>query len=189
MAVLLELSRRLAGSRPARTVQFVAFVNEEPPYFQTAEMGSYVYARERRRRGDRIAAMISIESVGYYTDAPSSQRLPAAMRPLFPDRGNFIAFAGDTGSGELVREALGAFRRAEALPSEGAAAFGPGIDWSDHWSFRQAGYPAIQVTDTATFRNPHYHKAGDKPDTLDYDRMARFATGMMEVAAQSANGR
>jgi Zn-dependent M28 family amino/carboxypeptidase len=189
VAVTLALARHFARMQPQRTLRFVAFVNEEPPYFQTADMGSLVYAKECRRRGDRIEAMLSMESVGYYSAAPSSQRFPVSMAGLFPSVGNFVAFVGNVGSGDLVRETVGAFRRTGALPAEGAALPNaiPGVGWSDHWSFWQAGYPGIEVTDTAPYRNPYYHKPGDTPDKLDYDRLARLTAAMVGVVDGLAN--
>lgn len=189
VATTLALARHFARTNPARTLRFVAFVNEEPPYFWTAEMGSLVYAKECRRRGERIEAMLSMESVGYYSASPSSQHYPPAMRGLFPSTGDFVAFVGNVGSGALVRETVGAFRRTAALPSEGAALPNaiPGVGWSDHWSFWQQGYPGIEVTDTAPYRNPYYHTPKDTPEKLDYDRLARLTAAMYEVVAELAS--
>jgi Zn-dependent M28 family amino/carboxypeptidase len=186
VATVLALARHFAHSRPLRTLRFVAFVNEEPPYFQTADMGSLVYAKECRRRGERIQAMLSVESVGYYS---ATQEYPAAVRGLFPPRGDFIAFVGNLSSASLVREAAKAFRQAVDLPAEAAALPEEieGVGWSDHWSFWRQGYPAIEVTDTAPYRNPHYHMPSDKPETLDYNRLARLTTGMYDVVAALAN--
>jgi hypothetical protein len=186
MAVTLALARHFAHSRPLRTLRFVAFVNEEPPYFQTAEMGSLVYAKQCRRRGERIEAMLSMESVGYYS---ATQQYPLAIRGLFPPRGDFIAFVGNLSSASLVRAAAGAFRRSVDLPAEEAVLPEEleGVGWSDHWSFWRQGYPALEITDTAPYRNPFYHLPGDKPETLDYSRLARLTAGMYEVVAALAN--
>ena len=167
-----------------KTLRFVAFVNEEPPFFQTEEMGSFVYAKRCKERGDHITAMISLETIGYFSDEPGSQKYPAAGLGFFyPGKGNFIGFAADTRSRPLLREAVAAFRQARKLPCEGAAlpAAIPGIGWSDHWSFWQCGYPAIMVTDTAPFRYPHYHEPTDTPEKLDYDRFALVVSGMETV--------
>ena len=103
VAAMLELARRFAGQPHRRTVRFVAFVNEEPPFFQTAAMGSLVYAREAKRRGDRIVAMLSLETIGYYSDRPNSQQYPVAPLALFyPNTGNFIAFVSNIGSARLL---------------------------------------------------------------------------------------
>jgi hypothetical protein len=177
VAVLIELARM---GLPAR---FVAFANEEMPYFQTGEMGSHVWAGRARKAGERIDAMLSLEMLGYYRDAPGTQKYPAPLSWFYPDRGDFIAFVGDVGSRALVRRTVDAFRRHARFPSEGVAAPAgiPGVTWSDHWSFRQHDYAAIMVTDTAFFRNPHYHQASDTPDKLDYERMARVTLGLAAV--------
>jgi Zn-dependent M28 family amino/carboxypeptidase len=189
IAALLELARLLKDNHPTRTVRFVAFVNEEPPWFQTESMGSMVYAREAHRKHENIVAAISLETIGMYSDRPGSQEYPQPMGLLFPDRGNFIGFVGNLSSRALVRSAIGIFRQTASIPSEGSAApeFLSGVGWSDHWSFWQVGYPAIMVTDTAPFRNPNYHRPTDKPDTLDYDRMARVVSGLQQVVTALAN--
>jgi Zn-dependent M28 family amino/carboxypeptidase len=183
VAALLELARLLKDSHPARTVRFVAFVNEEPPWFQTDDMGSLVYAEQAHKLKENIVAAISIETIGMYSDAEGSQQYPAGFKSLYPSKGNFIAFIGNLGSRGLVRDAVHSFRASTKFPSEGSAvpAAIPGVGWSDHWSFWQEGYPAIMVTDTAIFRNPNYHQPTDKPDTLDYDRMARVVHGLVSV--------
>ena len=171
VAVLIELSSMVPG------VRFVAFANEEMPYFLGPEMGSFVYARER---GKGVRAMFSLEMLGYYRDAPGSQTYPAPLGLFYPDRADFIAFVGDLGAFGLVRKSIGAFRRNARFPSEGLAAPSiiPGVSWSDHWSFRQHGTPAVMVTDTAFYRYPHYHLPSDTPEKLDYERMARVTMGL-----------
>jgi hypothetical protein len=189
VAALLALARRFAGKPCAQTVRFVAFVNEEPPYFQTAEMGSFVYAQRCKERGDKISAMISLETIGYFSDAPRSQIYPApGLGAFYPSIGNFIGFVGNVGSRTLVRRAVKIFRQEGKLPSEGAAvpSFIPGVGWSDQWSFWQCGYRAIMITDTAPFRYPHYHAATDTPDKLDYDRFALVVSGAEKIVASLA---
>jgi Zn-dependent M28 family amino/carboxypeptidase len=183
VAALLELARILKNSHPARTVRFVAFVNEEPPWFQTGDMGSLVYAKEAHRKKENIVAAVSLETIGMYSDAEGSQQYPEGFKALYPSKGNFIAFIGDLGSHALVRDAVASFRASTQFPSEGSSvpAWITGVGWSDHWSFWQEGYPGIEVTDTAPFRNPNYHRPTDKPDTLDYDRMSRVVRGLVGV--------
>ncbi|MCI0362486.1 MAG: M28 family peptidase, partial [Phycisphaerales bacterium] len=189
VAATLALARAFAESKPDRTLRFVLFANEEPPYFQTENMGSLVYAKRCRERGENTVAMLSLETIGYYSDAPGSQTYP--IKPIgwvYPTTGNFIGFVGNYNSRKLVRQAIKSFRAHAQFPSEGGALPGwiPGVGWSDHWAFWQAGYPAIMLTDTAPFRYPHYHSIHDTPDKLDYDRMARVVDGLRPVVADLA---
>ncbi len=189
VAALLALARTFRLRTPGRALRFVAFANEEPPHFQTDAMGSLVYARLCRERGDRVVAMLSLETMGWFDDREGSQKYPAPLSLFYPSRGDFIGFVGDFGSRRLVREAIGLFRRGATIPSEGAALPGviPGVGWSDHWSFWQEGYPGVMVTDTAPFRYPHYHTAEDTPDKVDYERLARVVTGLVDVVASLAD--
>jgi len=189
VAALLALARRFAAKPAGQTLRFVAFVNEEPPYFQTEQMGSLVYARRCKARGEEISAMISLETIGYFSDAPRSQVYPSPGLGLFyPTIGNFIGFVGNVPSRALVRRAVGLFREQEKIPAEGAAlpSFVSGVGWSDQWSFWQCGYPAIMVTDTAPFRYPYYHMSSDTPAKLDYDRFALVVSGMEKVISELA---
>jgi peptidase M28-like protein len=184
VAALLALARRFAGQTSHHTLRFVAFVNEEPPYFLSGEMGSLVYAGRCKARGDKIAAMISLETIGYFSDAPNSQTYPSPGLGIFyPKVGNFIGFVSNVHSRTLLRRVIALFREHAKIPSEGAAlpAFVPGVSWSDQWSFWKHGYPGIMVTDTAPFRYPYYHSADDTPDKLDYDRFALVVSGMEKV--------
>ena len=185
VAAMLELARRLAGRSSRRALRFVAFVNEEPPFFQTGSMGSVVYANAARARGDRIAAMIALETMGYYSDEPGSQQYPGSMRLLFPDRGDFIGFVANVGSAGLLLRARRAFRARTAFPLQSAAlpAAVPGVGWSDHWAFWQAGYRAMMVTDTAPYRYPWYHTAEDTPDKLSIERMTHVVDGLEHVVS------
>jgi Zn-dependent M28 family amino/carboxypeptidase len=183
VAGVLALARAFAGRPQARTLRFALFVNEEPPTFQTPDMGSWVYAKACRARGDNIVAMFSLESIGYYCDEPGSQKYPPPVGLFYPSKGDFIAFIGNGSNRALVRRCIRQFRSTTQFPSEGAAvpAALPGVGWSDHWSFWQEGYPALMVTCTAPFRNPNYHKPGDTPETLDYERLARVVMGVERV--------
>jgi len=187
VAVLIELAAILGNA--ALPVRFVAFANEEAPYFYGPEMGSWAWAKRARDRRDEIRAMFSLEMLGYYRDTPGSQKYPAPLGLFYPDRADFIAFVGDLGARSLVRQAIKVFREKSMFPSEGVAApaFIPGVTWSDHWSFRRHGYPAIMITDTAFYRYPHYHAPSDTPDKLDYERMARVTLGLAEMLKELAN--
>ena len=188
VAAVLALARAFAGKQPERTIRFVAFVNEEPPYFQTEDMGSLVYAKACQANGDKIVAMLAMETMGYYSDEKKSQKYPWPFGLLYPSTGNFIGFVGNVSSKKLVHDVVGRFRRLCGFPSEGAALPNgiTGIGWSDHWSFWQAGYPALMVTDTAPFRYPHYHTPDDTPDKLQYDHFAQVVLGVQAVIAELA---
>jgi hypothetical protein len=189
VAAMLELARLLSGRALGRTVRFVAFVNEEMPFFHTAHMGSWQYARQAHQRGERIVAMLSLETMGYYSDTPGSQQYPFPFGLFYPSVGNFIAFVGNTASRSLVHRSIAAFRQHAAFPSQGTAAPGwlTGVGWSDHWAFWQHGYAAMMITDTALFRYAAYHTPSDTPDRIDYARMARVVAGIGSVVADLAS--
>jgi Zn-dependent M28 family amino/carboxypeptidase len=190
VAALIELAGLLRREPlPAgRSVRLVAFANEEPPYFMSGEMGSYAWAKRARERAEPVLAMFSLEMLGYYRDAPGSQGFPFPLGFFYPDRADFVAFVGDLGSRDLVRRALAAWRAAVPFPSQGVAAPAliPGVTWSDHWSFRSHGFPAIMLTDTAFYRYPHYHLPSDTPDKLDYERLARVTLGLAAMLRELA---
>ena len=184
-AATLELAKLFAKTKPARTLRFVHFVNEEQPFAQTKNMGSLVYAKQAKAKGEIIMAMFSLESLGYYSDRPNSQPYPAPLSLFYPPVGNFIGFIGNVDSRKVVRTAIHDFRLKTKFPSEGAALpnLVPGVGSSDHWSFWQMGYPAIMVTDTANYRDPHYHQSNDRAENLDYNRFAQVTFGLAQVIA------
>ena len=173
----------LRDSRPARTIRFVAFVNEEPPFFRTAHMGSVVYANAAKDRGDRIAAMLALETMGYYSDEKGSQQYPAEIASHYPDVGDFIGFVANSASERLVSQSQQAFEQRTRFSLQALAAPDDvaGVGWSDHWAFWQAGYAAMMVTDTAPFRYPWYHTAEDTPDKIDYEKLADVDDGLEAV--------
>lgn len=192
VAVLLEVAALLHGHDLPRTVRYVAFPCEEPPYFHTGSMGSQFHARAARQRGDNITAMVCLEMVGYYSDAPGSQRVPPGIprvfRWLFPKRGNFLASVGNLRSLKTVWSFHRGFRAKSTLRlfSVALPELINEIRLSDNSSFWDQGYPAIMVTDTSFFRNPNYHTASDTPDTLDYARIAAATNGVANGVARLA---
>jgi hypothetical protein len=188
VAAVVALAEAFAARTPSRTLRFVAFVNEEPPFAQTPSMGSMVYATRSRERGERITAMLSLETMGYFSDPPGSQRYPSVLRWVYPDSATFIAFVSDLSSRTVLKRAIKRFRATASIPSEGGAlpANLPGVGWSDHWSFWQVDVPAIMVTDTALFRYPAYHREEDTPEQVDYERLARVVAGLEHVVADLA---
>ncbi len=190
IASVLEFARLFRRRSFARTIRLVAFVNEEPPFFQTGHMGSYVYAKACKEKKEKIAGMFSMEMLGAYFEEKGTQRYPSGIQFFYPDVGDFISFIGNLGSTGLIHQTLGAFREMVRFPSEGAALpeLVDGVGFSDHWSFWQFGYPALMVTDTAFFRYAHYHQPEDTPDKLNYPCMARVVAGMGRVIAALADG-
>ncbi len=190
VAALLELGRAFKGRAFKRGIRLVAFVNEEMPFTYTQSMGSVRYAQRLAAQGEKVAGMVSLETIGYYTDAPGTQRYPSPLSYFYPDTGNYIGFVGNPASKEQVRRMVRTFRKSARFPSEGLAAPDriAGIGWSDHWSFWQRGLPAVMVTDTALFRYRQYHTPKDTPEILDYDRLARVVEGLIAVAADLADG-
>ena len=180
VAALLELSRLFAEVAPAFSVRFVAFVNEEPPFFQTAAQGSMVYAEAARARGDDIRLMISLETIGYYSERPGSQHYPPPFGLFYPDAGNFLGFVADFRTRRLMRAVARVFRANSDFPLEHLATFRfvPGVNWSDHAAFWRHGYRAFMVTDTAPYRYPHYHAPSDTPDKLSYPEFGRATEGL-----------
>lgn len=184
VAALLELAHRFAEQEPPWTVELVAWTNEEPPWFTREQMGSAHHARELAERRDRgeveVRGVWSLETIGYYDDAPGSQSYVGPLGLFYPTEGNFLGFAGDRGSKELVEESHAAFLATGTLPAQKASLprWVTGIDWSDHRSYWPHGMQAVMVTDTALFRNPHYHEPSDRPETLDLARLARAVDGL-----------
>ena len=193
IAALLELARRFRNDRRQRTIRFVAFVNEEPPFFQTPQMGSAVYAAAARARGDRIIGMLSLETMGYYSSERGSQSYPAEeMRGVYPDVGDFIGFVANLESRGLLERAARAYKSRALVPVQAAAlpAALPGTGWSDQWAFWQAGYQALMVTDTAPWRYPWYHSPEDTPDKIDFEKLGDVVDGLEVVirALASSSG-
>jgi hypothetical protein len=184
-SAVLALARLFSGKKTSRTVRFVEFVNEEPPYFKSPVMGSLVYAGGCRSRGEKIVAMLSLETIGYYSDEKGSQHYPFPFSLFYPSTGNFIGFVGNTVSAGLVSDVVASFRRHAKFPSEGGAlpSIIPGISFSDQWSFWRQGYSALMVTDTALFRYPYYHTRIDTPDKVQYDHLARVVAGLERLVA------
>jgi hypothetical protein len=189
VAGLLELARLLGREPPRSRVELVAYALEEMPFFATGEMGSRVHARALVKSGVPVRAMFSLEMVGFFSDAPGSQKFPFSLLRLFyPDRGNFIAVVGRVRDGLLVRRVKRSMRSASDLPVHSIAAprSVPGLGLSDHASYWDAGYPAVMITDTAFYRNDRYHTERDTPDSLDYRRMAKVVEGVFEAVRDLA---
>ena len=183
-AAMLVLANHFREFKPERTLRFVAWTNEEPPYFQNqGQMGSWVYAEKCRKEEQNIVAVLSLETMGYFTNDKDSQKYPPPLNLLYPSTGNFIGFVSDINSRQLQRRVIKKFREHAKIPSEGASLpqSTPGVGWSDHWSFWQEGYVGLMVTDTAPFRYEHYHKATDTTDKINFPEMAKVVDGLVFV--------
>ena len=188
IAALLETSRIFTGIDPAMTVRFVAFVNEEPPFFRSMQQGSMVYAAAARRRGDDIRLMASLETIGWYSDEPGSQSYPPLFGLFYPARANFLGVVSDFHSRIAMQQLAAAFRAHSDFPLETAATFRfiPGVSWSDHRSSWREGYRAVMITDTAFYRYQHYHTNTDTPDKLNYAAFAKVTHGLTSAFAALA---
>lgn len=176
VAGLLELAA-LLGKEPSLPAHFelVAYNLEEPPFFARPQMGSAVHARSLREQKVDVALMLSLEMIGYFRDERGSQSYPVPLfRLLYPSRANFIAFVGRWDQRRVIADFKRACVGAADIPvvSLAAPSFVPAVDFSDHRNYWEQGYPALMITDTSFFRNPHYHKPTDTAETLDYKRMA-----------------
>ena len=152
-------------------------------------MGSAVHAQSLKQQGIPVRVMYSLEMIGYFTEAPQSQRFPFSfLAAFYPTHGNFIAVVGKLDQGFVVRRIKQAMRRAAPLPvySLTAPRFIPGVDFSDHRSYWDAGYDAVMITDTAFYRNTNYHTVQDTPDTLDYQKMALVIQGVYAAVLELA---
>jgi hypothetical protein len=182
VAALLVIAEALKDLKPDRTLRLVFFTNEEPPYFQREDkMGSWVYARQCRKNQDNIVGVLSLETMGYYTEEPNSQNYPDLLRPFYPTTGNFIGLVGNPNSAGFQRRVFDRFKSHTEFPVETASlpAAIEGVGWSDHWSFWQEGYPGVMVTDTAPFRYPHYHQRTDTLDKITFDTFAQVVDALI----------
>jgi hypothetical protein len=180
VAGLIELAHLLAKSPPAKPVELVAYTLEEPPFFGLEVMGSFRHAKSLKDKEIKVRLMICLEMIGYFSDSAGSQSFPLSIGKLiYPSTGNFIAVTGNFTNGKTVRRFKSAMQASSAVPvySINAPSFIPGVDFSDHVNYWHHGYDAIMITDSAFYRNKHYHQVSDTVDTLDYERMAEVVKG------------
>ncbi len=179
VAVLLEAARLLSQVRLKSPVLFCAFNLEELDM-----IGSSAFARKLKATGAEVEAMISLEMLGYTDSRPGSQKLPVGLGPFYPDRGEFIGMIGNWKSRKLLQKLSAAMRQVADLPVETLAVPGngmviPAVRLSDHAPFWDLGYPAVMITDTSFYRNPHYHGPTDALETLNIDFMAKVCEGVV----------
>lgn len=181
VAALLHVASKLSSRQLPVDVELVAYALEEPPHFRSESMGSAHHARALADAGVEVIGMLSLEMLGYYTDAPNTQEFPdPGLARFFPTTGNFIAVLARTQDAAMLERVRAAIDGANDLRA--FALSGPpelaGLDQSDHLNYWSQGFPAVLITDTAFFRNPHYHKPTDRPETLDYVRLEKAADGV-----------
>lgn len=183
VAVLLNIAEKLAKVELDQTIRFVAFVNEEPPYFKTENMGSLIYAKSLKAKNEKIKGMIALDSVGNYSNDFFSQRYPNLLGLVYPNRGNFIAIVSNLKSAQLNKQISKGIRSSKQIPTKKLIApeSVSGVSFSDHWSFWQMGYPAVMITDTAFLRGKNYHQQSDSCQTLNYPAMAKLTTALVQT--------
>lgn len=178
---LLELARLLKGQKLNKRIDLVAFTLEEPPYFRTEHMGSYVHAKSLKNDKVDVLGMISVEMIGYFSDKENSQNYPVAeMSKMYGNKGDYITLVSTNEKGKFVEEFSQHFKQAKAVKTEefNAPRSLPGIDFSDHLNYWNFGYSAMMITDTSFYRNKNYHKKTDTMETLDIRRMAKVIDGI-----------
>jgi len=183
VAGLLELARLYQQNAPKLNyrIDFVAYALEEPPNFRTENMGSAVHARSLKEAGVKVKQMICLEMIGYFSDAEDSQDYPVGLLKWFyPTKGNYIAVIGKLGQIGATEKFKKDMRKGTTLPvvSLSAPKFIPGVDFSDHLNYWKHGFKALMITDTAFYRNKNYHKGTDRPETLNYEKMAEVVKGV-----------
>jgi Zn-dependent M28 family amino/carboxypeptidase len=181
---LLELSRLLKGKKLNQRIDLVAFSLEEPPYFRTKYMGSYIHAKSLADNKTEVYGMISLEMIGYFKDEKKSQSYPVGFLSIFyGNRGNYITLVKKFGAGKFTRNFCRKFKSTKAIRTQTFT--GPsslsGIDFSDHLNYWKFGFSAVMVTDTAFFRNKNYHETTDKMETLDIQRMSKVIDGVFKA--------
>ena len=181
VAGLLELARLISLKPLPFKVILVAYTLEEPPFFGTSYMGSAIHAGSLLESGEKVKLMIALEMIGYFSDEAQSQSYPLPfLNWFYPDIGNFIAVIGPMTLSSATVDLKAALLNSTELPAHSinAPSWVPGVDFSDHRNYWQAGFDAVMITDTAFFRNQAYHTADDTYDRLDYERMAEVVTGV-----------
>ncbi len=185
IAGLIELAYLIGKNPGFGNVELVAYTLEEPPYFGSKYMGSYIHAQSLAEEGVSVLGVVVLEMIGYFTDEASSQDYPALMFKLFyPSRGNFIAVVGNMKQRSFTKNVKLGMKGATDLPvySLNGPAKVPGIDLSDHRNYWPHGYDAVMVTDTAFYRNKAYHTADDTWDRLNYSKMGKVILGVYSAA-------
>ena len=187
-AGLLLLAKYLSENKASLRYRYelVFYTLEEPPYFRTEFMGSAIHAKSLKEKKTRVKYMLSLETIGYYSDAKGSQSYPAMLGWFYPDQGNFIAVVGRRADADLLAGIKAQFQKSSPLKiiTLAAPSFVTGVDFSDHLNYWKYGWNAAMVTDTAFMRNHNYHELTDTPDTLHYEKIAQVILGIYGAITQ-----
>jgi hypothetical protein len=171
---MLELSRLIKKDTLDFQLEFVAYTLEEPPFFRTEQMGSYVHAKSMHEENRDVLGMICLEMIGYFDTTKGSQDYPVgALKLFYGSRGDFITVVQNYGNGSFgrkIKRGMKKQKRIETKSFKGPTSL-PGIDFSDHLNYWKFDYPAVMITNTAFYRNKNYHQPSDQMETLDIGRM------------------
>ncbi len=190
VAGLIELARLLStrDDLPIR-IQLVAYALAEGKYFGTRDMGSFRHARQLKQQRKHVVMMMSLDSIGYFSDQPRSQNYPYEfMRHFYPAEGNFIRITGRIQDILAVRKIKKSFKKVDdlAVRSLNAPEIIASVATSDNTSYWEQGFPAVLISDTAADRNPAYHTESDTAEHLDYGRMAKVVQGVGQAIMDMA---
>ncbi|MBY0403838.1 MAG: M20/M25/M40 family metallo-hydrolase [Cyanobacteria bacterium] len=187
VAGILELTRLLKTHHPQlkHRIDIVAYTNEEPPYFRTQHMGSAVHAKSLYEQKAKVKGMLTLDMIGFYSDAPNSQQMIPGLKRFYPTQGNFIGVVGEVGSLNMAKKTTNAINAHSTVPAYKMVgpSFIPGVDYSDHQNYSKYGWPAVMITDLPTLRNPNYHHNTDTIETLNFDKMAQVIKGVYGLIA------
>lgn len=188
---LLELARMLKGQPLQQRIDLVAYTLEEPPYFRTQYMGSYIHAQSMLDGKIDVTGMISLEMIGYFKEEPKSQSYPLGLLSLFyGNKGDYITLVKKFGGGKFTRQFIRKFRSASTIKTVKFAGPPklPGIDFSDHLNYWNFGFSALMITDTSFYRNKNYHQTTDTMETLNIPKMASVIDGVFKVVVSLTSG-
>jgi len=181
---ILELARMLKDQELKYRIDLVAYSLEEPPFFRTADMGSYRHAEYLFNNDIEVYGMIALDMIGYFSDKKKSQKYPLGiLKMIYGSKGDFITVVRKFKDGKFATKAKRKFRKTDYVnvKSFQAPAHLTGIDFSDHINYWNFGYSAVFITDSGFFRNPNYHKAGDTLETLDKERLALVIDALYQL--------
>ncbi|MCB9173930.1 MAG: M28 family peptidase [Flavobacteriales bacterium] len=180
---LLQLAKELSGKELNHKIELVAYTIEEPPYFRTEFMGSYVHAKSLIDNNVDVYGMVSLEMIGYFKEEKRTQSYPLGILSLFyGNRGNYITLVNKFGKGSFARRFSKEFKKTKIINTKkftGPKSL-PGIDFSDHLNYWKFGFSSLMITDTAFYRNKNYHEKTDVLESLDFSKMGLVIDGVLK---------